>query len=132
MRPILLAQSDTDDSFLGVLVASIASIDCMEYFTDHLGHSQSQQKTAVRRFQQTVVDALTTAFPAITWHLEHQPSAGRDSIDIFGQGTGANVVIELDKSRADQVAKKFLSRSAMFTEIIYYVSLCYPGTDHMS
>ena len=132
MKPILVVQSDTNDSFLESLVASIASIDCAEHFTNHLGHSQTQQATAVQGFQRTVRHSLTTAFPPVTWHLEYQPAAGRDSVDIFGQVNNASVVIELDKTRADQVAKKFLSRSAMFAEMIYYISLCYPGTDHMS
>jgi len=67
----------------------------------------------------------------MTWRAEHQLPTGRDTIDIFGHGF-ADVVIELDKSRADQVAKKFVSRSAMSVGKIYSVSLCYPGTTHMN
>ena len=39
----------------------------------------------------------------------------------------------MDAHRADQVAKKFLSRSALFiNENIIYLSLCYPGTNSMN
>jgi hypothetical protein len=43
------------------------------------------------------------------------------------------VVIELDKHRADQVAKKFVSRIAILPPTtIYFISLRYPGTDDMN
>jgi len=64
--------------------------------------------------------------------LELRPST-KEAIDVFGKTDSALVVIELDKNRADQVAKKFVSRSATFkNEKIYYISLCYPGTDRMN
>ena len=70
------------------------------------------------------------------WETEYKPSkAFKDSIDIFGSSTDNKfkIVIELDAHRADQVAKKFLSRSALFNnENIVYISLCYPGTVRMS
>ena len=66
--------------------------------------------------------------------MEHRPSSkNRDSIDIFGEGKGFVVAIELDKNRADQVAKKFVSRMAMLPPTkIYFISLCYPGTQNMN
>ena len=43
------------------------------------------------------------------------------------------MVIELDKNRADQVAKKFVSRMALIpSTTVYFVSLCYPGTENMN
>ncbi len=44
-----------------------------------------------------------------------------------------SVIIEIDTTRADQVAKKFLSRMAIFgRENIIYITFCYPGTEKMS
>lgn len=44
-----------------------------------------------------------------------------------------DVIIELDKHRADQVAKKFLARVALKSgQNLIYVALCYPGTVRMS
>ena len=43
------------------------------------------------------------------------------------------MAIELDKNRADQVAKKFVSRMAILpTTTVYFISLCYPGTEMMN
>jgi len=72
--------------------------------------------------------------PDITWSIEYCPSRqSRDSIDIFGKGKEFVVAIELDKNRADQVSKKFVSRMAILPETnVYFISLCYPGTKKMS
>jgi hypothetical protein len=61
--------------------------------------------------------------------------AGRlHSIDIFGKSSDRLIAIELDKNRADQVAKKFVSRVAALpsTLPVYFLSVCYPGTDRMN
>jgi hypothetical protein len=43
------------------------------------------------------------------------------------------VVIEFDASRADQVAKKFLSRIAQIpNQNLIYIAYCYPGTKKMN
>lgn len=56
----------------------------------------------------------------------------RDSVDIFGNNEDILIVIELDKPRADQVSKKFLSRNALFDKTkLIYIAICYPGTDAM-
>jgi hypothetical protein len=68
-------------------------------------------------------------------YVDTQENRKRDRIDIFGEvkNIKLNVVIELDAHRADQVAKKFLSRQALFHEKnLIYISLCYPGTNNMS
>lgn len=133
LTPALAVVSD-DDAFLRSLVASIARMDCSRYFTRHIGQSQTDQKLLVAGFQTFAVAALGNAIKEVHWSAEHCPSPhSRDSIDIFGKGAGFVVVIELDKNRADQVAKKFVSRMALlpFTKV-YFVSLCYPGTEHMN
>lgn len=133
MRPALAVMSD-DDAFLRSLVASIASMDCSKFFTSHIGQSQTDQKLLVAGFQTFAAAALGNAIKDVHWSVEHCPSPkNRDSIDIFGTGAGFVVVIELDKNRADQVAKKFVSRMALLPSTkVYFVSLCYPGTEHMN
>jgi hypothetical protein len=130
----LHTKSADDDALLNSLIVCIAAINCAEHFASHIGQVQNEQTTIVRHFQKTLGRVLASAFPDMTWSIEHKPNPpSRDSIDIFGQANSALVVIELDKHRADQVAKKFVSRSAMFEEKkIHYISLCYPGTQGMS
>jgi hypothetical protein len=56
-----------------------------------------------------------------------------DAIDIFGERDNKILIIELDKWRADQIAKKIVSRTAlMIDKKIGFISLCYAGTNHMN
>lgn len=66
--------------------------------------------------------------------MEYAPSKRlKDSIDIYGESEDFVVAIELDKNRADQVAKKFVSRVALLPdEKVYFLSICYPGTKRMN
>ena len=133
MKPRLSVLSDNTE-FLKSLVACIGSIECSEFFSIHLGKSQPDQKLLVAGFQALVVATLKNSIQDIEWIMEFCPSPkNRDSIDIFGKGRGFVVIIELDKSRADQVAKKFVSRMALHPHTeVYFLSLCYPGTERMS
>lgn len=132
MKPRRSVMSDSDE-FLQSLVASIGCIECSDFFSTHLGKSQPHQKLLVAGFQSLVASTLKSSIQHVEWSTEYRPSAkNRDSIDIFGRGAGFVVVMELDKSRADQVAKKFVSRIALFPLTkVYFVSLCYPGTERM-
>jgi hypothetical protein len=80
------------------------------------------------------ISCIECFIPEIVWASEYQPNNSfRDSIDLFGKGNDFVVAIELDKTRADQVAKKFVSRMAIIpSTVIYFISLCYPGTDKMN
>jgi hypothetical protein len=133
MTPELCEKSD-DDIVLSSIISCISGIECSKFFSNHLGKSQPDQRTIVTNFQRFTVSVLTAAIPDIEWCMEYCPShQNRDSIDIFGKGNGFVVAIELDKSRADQVAKKFVSRTAILpTTVIYFISLCYPGTEKMN
>lgn len=134
MHPHLQVKSTSNDVFLERIISAIESVDCNEYFSNHLGQRQSDQKVIVTRFQNAIRGALEANISSITWELEYCPSkSNRDSIDIFGKNETLSVAIELDKHRADQVAKKFVSRVAILPETkVYYISLCYPGTVNMS
>ncbi|WP_125869855.1 hypothetical protein [Williamwhitmania taraxaci] len=86
--------------------------------------------------QLELTDFLNEKLKRFTWKTEHRPSLTiKDSIDIFGltDDNKFKIVIELDAHRADQVAKKFISRSALFiNDNIIYLSICYPGTSKMN
>lgn len=133
MKPALLHQID-DQPILREIVSCLTSIDCSKHFSEHIGKSQPEQKTIVSEFQGFARSALQLAMPEISWSVEYCPSRiNRDSIDIFGQGHDYVVAIELDKHRADQVAKKFVSRMAILpAKTVYFISLCYPGTERMN
>jgi hypothetical protein len=134
MHPHLQVKSIENDAFLEAIINSIESVNCQEYFLDHLAKNQREQKVIVGNFQQAVCDILAASIPNTQWQTEYCPSSSnRDSLDIFGKNESAVIAIELDKHRADQVAKKFVSRIAILPDTkVYFISLCYPGTENMS
>ena len=133
MKPKLYKHSSkTEDS--EKIISCICEFDCSPFFVSHLSEPQYEQKKIVDSFQTAICNKLRKSIPNITWQTEYSPSKGkRDSIDIFGSNNDINIVIEIDKHRADQVAKKFVSRSALLNnKSIFYISLCYPGTQNMN
>jgi hypothetical protein len=76
--------------------------------------------------------------PNVKWRSPHIfTQERRDEVDIYGTFSSEDiesaVIIELDKWRADQVAKKFVSRFALTLEQpIIYIALCYGGTENMT
>ena len=94
----------------------------------------------VSELQLALTDYLSLEFDEYNyvWDTEYKPSDKfADRIDIYGSSSNVEnkfkIVIELDTHRADQVAKKIVSRTALFIEEnLIYVSLCYPGTKKMS
>lgn len=134
MNPKLQKKSTNEDEYLERIIRSIESLQCESYFSNHIGQNQSDQKAIVSRFQRDLCERLKQDIPDTQWKIEYAPhSTLRDSIDIFGENTNSVVAIELDKHRADQVAKKFVSRVAVLPHgKIYFVSLCYPGTANMN
>jgi hypothetical protein len=133
VKPILFDKTGEDPILLS-LISSIISVDCSHHFSEHLGKSQQEQKSIVESFQNFTKSILESKMPEVRWSSEYLHNHNiRDSIDIFGQGHDFMVVIELDKHRADQVAKKFVSRIAILSPAtIYFISLCYPGTVRMN
>lgn len=132
MKPILF-EFTSKAGILGEVIECISGYECSSYFDNHLEMNQQEQKLIVDNFQISMCLELTQTLIGFKWKQEYAPhNTKRDSVDIFGSGDGLNVVVELDKHRADQVAKKFVSRSALFEEPIFYISLCYPGTSKMN
>src|SRR5574344_298455 len=94
------------------------------------------EKAQVKAFQEGVCDSLNNLSNGYKWKTEYKIPNGivGDSVDIFGQKNGnKDWIIEIDASRADQVAKKIVSRFALYglNDPIQYVAIIYPGTENM-
>jgi hypothetical protein len=122
-----------ENNWFEKIVNSLKDLDC-EFFVKGLTKlSQSEQKVKVESLQNYIVEFLRKEHSDFNWITEHRVSEKRDSIDIFGERNNEIIIIELDKWRADQVAKKLISRTAlMIDEKIGFISLCYAGTEKMS
>lgn len=103
---------------------------------EHLnrGKENKNNHDNIEEFQRAVCGKISNSesFSSSTWSVEIS-SANRkekDSIDIFGNDKEAIYIIEIDAARGDQVAKKFLSRIAIWglNNHITYIALLYPST----
>lgn len=109
--------------------------------SDFCEFNKSQKKTdCVKKFQIYLQNYLNNVLGP-KWEIEYKKthSPFNDRIDIFHKASksGYNWIIEIDASRADQVAKKAFSRFALFGSgrnaiPFFYVAIVYPGTDNMS
>lgn len=103
---------------------------------DQIKYTKKEYSKNVGLLQANILEALEQNIPNLDWEIEKQVSDKyKDAIDILGfdKSNDTYVVIELDTTRADQVAKKFTSRHALMADNnILYVSICYPGTKKMS
>lgn len=98
-------------------------------------NSTREQKIIITTFQDQLLAAFVDSINSITWTKEYKIGERRDSIDIYGKEKKGNynIIIELDKPRADQVSKKIVSRIANYlNEPVVYFAICYPGTDKMN
>lgn len=134
MKPVVKVKSTDQDDWLNSMLDVITNLDCDEHFSSHLGQPQNAQKVIVTNFQRSLCQKLKDRVPGLGWKMEYAPSKNqKDSIDIYGESEDFVVAIELDKNRADQVAKKFVSRIALLpNKKVYFLSICYPGTEKMN
>lgn len=134
MKPEVKVRSTDQDEWLNSILDVITDLDCSDYFLSHLGQPQHIQKSIVANFQKALFKGLQDGIPSLIWAMEYAPSKSqKDAIDIYGESEDFVVAIELDKNRADQVAKKFVSRIALLPDKkVYFLSLCYPGTERMN
>ncbi len=101
-------------------------------------YDQHGQRKIIKKLQGAIFSKLKSKVPDVEWITEHKISdTVRDKIDIFGSYTSNSVkkfiVIELDKWRADQIAKKFISRTSLtLKDNVHYFSVCYGGTTNMN
>ena len=100
---------------------------------------EGSKRDAVRHFQNYLCDELTRRTGSGKWLKEyrHPTRTEKDKVDIYNQVNDYHWIIEIDASRADQVAKKAFSRFALYGTRgekipIFYVAIIYPGTKHMS
>jgi len=131
MKPTKIVCSASKTDLLISVVGCIEEINCDAYFSNHLPIDQ----VMIKSFQHLLCKKLASTLPNVNWSLEFVPENRntRDRIDVFGESSRTVVIIELDKWRADQVAKKFVSRAAMFSDRKFlYISICFPGTDFMN
>jgi hypothetical protein len=133
MSPTVVCKSGSEP-LLEAITSCLSRIDCSEFFPKHIGMAQREQRSVVTCFQNRLKSELERSMPDVIWSTEHCPGGeSRDCVDVFGQGHDFVVAIELDKTRADQVAKKFVSRMAILpSTTVYFISLCYPGTESMN
>lgn len=106
------------------------------------GLSQSEKMQNVKNNLQTPLKEhlelqFRDSYPQLKWLVEKRLDGCNDSVDIYASdSTNWEVIIEIDATRADQVAKKIVSRfshiSESRSENIIYIALCYPGTDRMN
>ena len=122
-----------ENNWFEKIIDSLKNLDCEVYVKGLTKLSQSEQKVKVEYLQNYIFEHLEKQHSDFKWKTEHQVSEKRDSIDIFGERNNEILIIELDKWRADQVAKKLISRTAlMIDKKIGFISLCYAGTEKMN
>ena len=103
---------------------------------DHLNRGDDHDHSNIEKFQEEVCKKISDSklFSSSKWETELSSTkrAEKDSIDIFGEDKEAIYIIEIDAARGDQVAKKFLSRIALWglnpDKPITYIALLYPWT----
>lgn len=105
------------------------------YLEGRAAKTVAEKNETIRNMQSAIRDALNNAIGHLQWSTEFKFEENhKDSIDIWGDSENASVIIEIDANRADQVAKKMLSRFHYAKDLgkdVYYVVLCYPGTEKM-
>lgn len=87
----------------------------------------------VSKFQKNLLDNLKSAKNGYEWKTEYNlpEYSVNDRIDVCGLHDGyPKWIIEIDATRADQIAKKFVSRLALcgLKGSINYVAIMYPDT----
>ncbi|OUS12882.1 hypothetical protein A9Q93_09780 [Nonlabens dokdonensis] len=122
-----------DNNWFKEITNSLQGLDCKKYVEGLINFSQKKQKRKVAKLQNFILKILEEQFVDFQWQTEFKVSEKRDAIDIYGKRENDILIIELDKWRADQVAKKLISRTALLKENnIGFVSLCYAGTPSMN
>lgn len=111
---------------------------CLTHFCQCMNNSEKTD--CVGKFQKCLQEHLNSVCGP-GWEIEYKKpnSPYSDRVDIFFKSpkSGYNWIIEIDASRADQVAKKAFSRFAIFgtgskARNFFYVAIVYPGTNNMN
>lgn len=101
---------------------------------DHLNRTAPNGHDNIKEYQKDICAELSKTVPNYLWKIEYKADqSAQDSIDIYGKpydNKNKQVVIEIDASRHDQIATKFMSRLSLvgLDEPLFYVALLYPDT----
>lgn len=80
----------------------------------------------ISQLQNNIIDSLKELNKSFSGENKMCNDHG-DSADIYGEIGDYCVIVEIDATRADQIAKKLVSRTALILEKkIIYIALCYP------
>ncbi len=98
----------------------------------HFVRSNKNDHSFIEQFQDGITKSLQEIESSYSWKTEHKfDGTIKDSVDIYGSMKGdKDWIIEIDATRADQVAKKFVSRLALggLSRPIVYVAVLYKST----
>jgi HSP20 family molecular chaperone IbpA len=97
------------------------------------GQKTELQKLLVEEFELR----LNTLEASEEYRLGAEICGNRDRCDVYVKTSEYQIILEIDATRADQVAKKMLSRYFYANKIAeskptVYICLLYPGTDSMN
>lgn len=102
----------------------------------HLNRTAPNGHSNIKKYQEDICAELNKTVPNYLWNIEYKATPlAQDSIDIYGKpydNKNKQVVIEIDASRHDQIATKFISRLSLvgLNEPLLYVALLYPDTQN--
>ena len=106
------------------------------YLVNHLNRTAPNGHSNIKKYQEDICAELNKTVPNYLWNIEYKATPlAQDSIDIYGKpydNKNKQVVIEIDASRHDQIATKFISRLSLvgLNEPLLYVALLYPDTQN--
>lgn len=104
------------------------------YLVNHLKRTNLNGHDNIKKYQKDICVELSKTVPNYLWEIEYKADQSvQDSIDIYGKpddNKNKQVVIEIDASRHDQIATKFMSRLSLvgLNKPLLYVALLYPDT----
>ena len=83
----------------------------------HLKRTNLNGHDNIKKYQKDICAELRKTVPDYSWNIEYKATPlAQDSIDIYGKtddNKNKQVVIEIDASRHDQIATKFISRLSL-------------------
>ena len=120
-----------NNTYISCIISALEDVNFTQLF-QHDGTTKGK-KQAVRNIQDEVCRVLRRDLSKFNWKTEAILSnKHNDRADILGSSADMQIIVELDATRADQVAKKTLSRLCLTKDkTIIYIPLLYPGTDKM-
>lgn len=134
IKPVLYEANELANLKFENIINSIGEFSYSKEFSPVKGSPQKEQNLLTKALTESLNLHLQEKNTLYTFETEKKTSnfAYKDSVDIFGENDCANIIIELDSNRADQVAKKFVSRAILSSnKSLLYISYCYGGTKAM-